>query len=1114
MRRGDGEKVQDSWHQWTAMWRECMEAETKPVDLLAQLWRVLPKLPCRLGTLARLSHYEGAPPGATPRSLQRGDDLFPICTKAVATFLLDKGGSVADAVNGMVNSLNYMALYANGTAFPDHFEERDLTQAQRACVMHLADLVEHLGESDVVTPSFGESSQALAGARFDYAGDPVVPLEDLVAEKVIAAWPKIGEAAIQDAVDFVPPYIRKCLLNPSMCLKHLHEWPSQPTASKVRASSEEWEKIVAAGHARGLMVMVEPEDVFKDANGHPVLNGAGGVKKLKTVGGETKVLQRFISNLIPSNMFQEHIPGDDYLLPYLGQLTLLEQEDSEIWFVDSEDFTSCFNLFRLPPCWNRFMAFGKLVDAKVFGGPPGKLVYPAMSVLPMGWLSSVAVIQAIVRTLVFSEAGVPETSEIAKTKPIPPDDDLTVIYLDSFDQLRRLDRGCQGALQEGASRRHQAFLKVCREKGLPLNKAKSLVSSTQGTLQGGELDGTKGRYGLARDKMADLIGLGGALLGQKQWGEFLLRHFVGKATFGMCFRRPLLSIFQEIFHEIQAQANGKRSERPPFLVVEEVALVMSLVPFMVTNLKAPIDGEIAVTDASPSGGGAAVATEFRRPPNSVDVDVDRCYECGHRLGQADRYPCPAECGGVFCSLACVMEHREVDHDAHHECPRRAWRPPRFGERFAGKRAPLSHAVAMMGHIEVQEPFDLHFGHNIFTEEGRSKLQSLCDDEFLEAEHWAPECRLFSKARGKPIVLSSGRRIAGPQPVRDHKHLMGFPWLSSEMKAKVRQSNSMALKALKRGHAAKGRRYWTMEHPYGSWVWEFQLVQTLEDDPAFAHAVGSCCCFGGSRTKWFSFFGNVSTMPDYLHKECPGHPGLQAYEVHEQADGSLQFDTAEEAEYPWELCRAYAQALRRQIDLDGTFENMVLKERERYYKDQMGQATSRLGSAFVADAVAALLARMESAMVAGQERGHLRSLLRSASYRGTDVRFTVELGEGIEPQVHEIPYLAMRWHWKTILAFPWKHPAHMNELELNTVAVFLKRRARTSDKHRAKFFLVLDSMVTRGCLSKGRSSSRRLNQVLRKCAAHLLGTDGYLFPLWTISAWNFADKPSRMHEAQA
>ena len=72
------------------------------------------------------------------------------------------------------------------------------------------------------------------------------------------------------------------------------------------------------------------------------------------------------------------------------------------------------------------------------------------------------------------------------------------------------------------------------------------------------------------------------------------------------------------------------------------------------------------------------------------------------------------------------------------------------------RAPLSHAVAMEGHIEVQEPFDFHFGHNMFTDEGREMLNKLCTDEFLEAEHWAPECKLFSKARASPSLSEDGR----------------------------------------------------------------------------------------------------------------------------------------------------------------------------------------------------------------------------------------------------------------------------------------------------------------------------------------------------------------------
>ena len=231
----------------------------------------------------------------------------------------------------------------------------------------------------------------------------------------------------------------------------------------------------------------------------------------------------------------------------------------------------------------------------------------------MGWLSSVAVIQSIVRTLVFSEAGVPPVSEVAKTKPIPEDDDLTVIYLDSFDQLRRLSRGCEEALQETMSSRHRDFLEVCKRRGLPLNEAKRLVSSTHGTLQGGELDGIKGRYGLAREKMANLVGLGAALLGQQTWSEFLLRHFVGKATFGMCFRRPLFAVFQEIFGEIQAHAEQGTSARPTSSVVDEVILAMSLVPMMVTNLKAPVDSEIGVTDASPSGGWGRSGHGFQAP---------------------------------------------------------------------------------------------------------------------------------------------------------------------------------------------------------------------------------------------------------------------------------------------------------------------------------------------------------------------------------------------------------------------------------------------------------------------------------------------------------------------
>ena len=192
---------------------------------------------------------------------------------------------------------------------------------------------------------------------------------------------------------------------------------------------------------------------------------------------------------------------------------------------------------------------------------------------------------------------------------------------------------------------------------------------------------------------------------------------------------------------------------------------------------------------------------------------------------------------------------------------------------------------------------------------------------------------------------------------------------------------------------------------------------------------------------------------------------------ENPDGTLSFATEEEAEYPWPLCQAYANALREQVDKDGTFEKMVLTERERHYKSELELMTERLKDATVAPAVAAILAREEAAMVQGQERDHLRSLLRSATYRGTDIRHFAMVDNGVESTLHEVPYLAMAWDWKTILAFPWREEGHINELELNAVAVFLRRRARFKNNHSTRFLHVLDSMVSRGCLAKGRSSQK-------------------------------------------
>ena len=337
-----------------------------------------------------------------------------------------------------------------------------------------------------------------------------------------------------------------------------------------------------------------------------------------------------------------------------------------------------------------------------------------------------------------------------------------------------------------------------------------------------------------------------------------------------------------------------------------------------------MDQEVSITDASPTGGGGAVARSFKYEPDTSRHDGNYCRECGRRLETGRSYPCPAGCKVALCSLSCISEHREAS------CRRKNYVMPKFGERFSGPNAPLSQAVARGGGIEVQEPFDLERGHDFFTDAGRKQLEALEGDPALAAEHWGPECRLFSRARGKPVKLPDGRTIPGPQAVRDKKHVMGFPWATDQMatdqmKIQLRRSNKMALRALKRAKSEFGRRV-TVEHPYNSWLWSFTLAEELVEDE-FEYATGTNCSWGGDRIKWYAVLNNSEEILEEVHRPlCEGHESLRGYDVTLNPDGSLKFATEEESEDKIAWCEAYARGLKAQFCKNGWIQKAIFEGR--------------------------------------------------------------------------------------------------------------------------------------------------------------------------------------------
>ena len=86
------------------------------------------------------------------------------------------------------------------------------------------------------------SDAAVPLESFGYDGEPVILMEDITADLVVEAWPAIGQAAVQNAIDFVPDELRAMLLDPKSCLLPLHEWPERAPV----------EKLVRAAHERGM----------------------------------------------------------------------------------------------------------------------------------------------------------------------------------------------------------------------------------------------------------------------------------------------------------------------------------------------------------------------------------------------------------------------------------------------------------------------------------------------------------------------------------------------------------------------------------------------------------------------------------------------------------------------------------------------------------------------------------------------------------------------------------------------------------------------------------------------------------------------------------------------
>ena len=137
-------------------------------------------------------------------------------------------------------------------------------------------------------------------------------------------------------------------------------------------------------------------------------------------------------------------------------------------------------------------------------------------------------------------------------------------------------------------------------------------------------------------------------------------------------------------------------------------------------------------------------------------------------------------------------------------------------------------------------------------------------------------------------------------------------------------------------------------------------------------------------------------------------------------------------------------------------------------------------------------------------------VRRQEYRGSDVR--LDVGSLYRPDA--FPRASInpnKWIWHVAHHWPFLLEEHINLLEMRALIHTFEWRLRKSSFGDVRALHLTDSQVALSVAVKGRSSSRRLNLLLRRFAALQLA--GGLYPLlaWVESELNPSDAPRRFYE---
>ena len=1024
----------------------------------------------------------------------------------------------------------------------------------KQCLNSLRDRVERFLLQSVSCPLTAHDVWLeVSSKQVNYSGEEVATAQTISLEQILPSLPPRGHGGSVELSPLLEGRTRFLIDHPLEVVLGDGKPKVAKNVAKVHIGAGEEPQIFKTLYERGVVDFVPENEVFSDSDGK-FLSGLFGVPKPGKFTASGKPILRLIMNLIPINQALEVILGDIAELPSATMWQQLVLTEDDMVTVSQADMASAFYLFRLPVAWLPYLCFNFRLSKDQVGLPGSGWVYPSCRVLPMGWASSVGIMQMASRELI-KRAGTLPGDELRKQGSIPPwfvDWSRSVplgntwwqVYLDNFMSAEV----ARGMVSEEKDRElHLQAVTSWGNHGVLCAADKHVYSSTVATELGVQINSPLGVMGASADRIYRNV-MGSLALVQKHRASIkMVQIILGRWIFILQYRRPVMSVLSRSWDFIRPGAERWKAWRT---VQNELSLLIAMVPLLQFDLRTQFSPLVTVSDASESGGAVGVSTSLTVSGKELQARISSPLsdpvESGILVISAFN-----GMGGCFRAydLAGVrplaMIAIEIDAAAN-RVVKQTWPQtllildinevtlamvkhwanlfPRATEVHVWGGFPCVHLSSVRSdRLNLEgEGSNLFFKlvdliswceqvfapatpveyviENVFSMDvsARNEISSRLAIKPLKLD--PATCTPMSRPRlawvSKPVRAGPGIVLVDWNDFVEVQMLGNFPHASSWMepgfhptcqgvtyptfmKAIARWRPPPSPAGLWRCDEATVGRWESDQYRFPPYQYKYEYLLRRDDGLLRYLSVGERELLMGAGFGATKFCLSASAI-----KSHPSQYWDKRY--------SLLGDGFSMLSFAWvasQLTLDYAPPLSPQqiIDRFGLSPGASLHPLHRCPLQQR-------------------LAYGEDLQV--EDRQNLVAhISRYVAHNGSDVCIALGVPYSSK-QGHHSSLRALWWKWKILYSAKWRFPTHINALELRMIVQAARWRSRNPLNFNSRWLHLADSMVCNYILSKGRTSSRLLQPLVKQHAAILLALNSVELHGHVDSSENPTDAPSR------